>query len=105
MRKSMSMGAAVALLVLAGSAHAAEISGRIENMDLTRNTFSVGDHVFQWSSMNSLGPRLKDLQEGEQVTVRYDRNQDGTNDVARLEEQNPGAAPAEVVEEIVIEEE
>jgi predicted porin len=56
MRKSMSMAAAVALLVLAGSAHAAEISGRIENMDLTRNTFSVGDHVFQWSSMNSLGP-------------------------------------------------
>jgi predicted porin len=47
MRKSMSMAAAVALLVLAGSAHAAEISGRIENIDLTRNTFSVGDHYFQ----------------------------------------------------------
>jgi predicted porin len=103
MRKSMSMAAAVALLVLAGSAHAAEISGRIENIDLTRNTFSVGDHYFQWSSMNSLGPRLNDLQNGEQVTVRYDRNQDGTNDVARLDAQQP-VAPAEVVLEVVTEE-
>jgi hypothetical protein len=53
--------------------------------------------------MNSLGPRLNDLQDGEQVTVRYDRNQDGTNDVARLDAQQP-VAPAEVVLEIVTEE-
>jgi hypothetical protein len=103
MRKSMSIAAAAALLVLAGSAHAAEISGTIENIDLIRNTFSVGDHVFQWSSMNSLGPRLKDLEEGERVTVMYDRNQDGTNDVVRLEEPKP-VAPAEVVLEIRTEE-
>jgi glycosidase len=80
MRKSMSLAAAAALLVLAGSAHADEISGEIHNIDLTRNTFAVGDDVFQWSSMNSLGPKLEDLMEGQPVTVVYDPNQDGTND-------------------------
>jgi hypothetical protein len=84
MRKSMSMAAAAALLVLAGSAHAAEISGRIDNIDLARNTFSVGDHVFQWSSMNSIGPKLQDLEEGQPVTVVYGSNQDGTNDVVDI---------------------
>jgi hypothetical protein len=98
MRKSMSMAAAAALLVLAGSAHADEISGRIENIDLIRNTFSLGDHFFQWSSMNSLGPRLKDL-EGQPVTVVYFSNQDGTNDVFSLHEPKP-VAQALVVEEI-----
>jgi hypothetical protein len=89
--------------VLAGSAHADELSGRIENIDLTRNTFSVGDHFFQWSSMNSLGPRLKDLDEGERVTVMYEPNQDGTNDVVRLDEPKP-VESAEVVLELRTEE-
>jgi hypothetical protein len=103
MRKSMSIAAAAALLVLAGSAHANEISGTIENIDLTRNTFTVGDHVFQWSSMNSLGPKLQELEEGQPVTVRYEPNQDGTDDVVRLEEPKPVEA-AEVVLEIRTEE-
>ena len=99
MRKSMSIAAAVALLAVAASAHADEISGRIENIDLTRNTFTVGDHFFQWSSMNSLDPKLKDLQHGEGVTVMYEPNQDGTNDVARVDDPKP-VEPAEVVLEI-----
>jgi hypothetical protein len=53
--------------------------------------------------MNSLGPKLQELEEGQPVMVRYEPNQDGTNDVVRLEEPKPVEA-AEVVLEIRTEE-
>ncbi len=86
MGRYWSMVAAAALLALAGSAHAEQMvtSGKIHGIDPIRNTFSAGDNVVQWSSMNSLGPKLKDLKEGQPVTVVYDRNQDGTNDVVDI---------------------
>lgn len=83
MRKFLPMIAAAVLVTLAQSAHAEidEVSGKIHNIDLIRNTFSVGDKSFQWSSMNSMGVQLKQLEAGDQVKVVYDTNQDGTNDV------------------------
>ena len=74
MRKFLPIAAAAALLLLAGSAHADEFSGTIHNIDLTNSTFSVGDQVFQWSSANSLGPKLKGLKEGDRVKVMYEPN-------------------------------
>jgi hypothetical protein len=84
MRKMMGIATVAALAFTAGVALADEASGKIEKIDLSANTFMVGDHEFQWSSENSLGPKLKELKEGDQVKVMYEPNQTGPADVMEI---------------------
>jgi hypothetical protein len=88
MRKFVPMIAAAVLVMLAQSAYASVISGKIHNIDTVRNTFAVGDKYFQWSAANSVGARLKDLREGERVRIVYEANQDGHNDVQEMRVQH-----------------
>jgi hypothetical protein len=87
MRRIMGVVVASALAFMAGSVLADEVAGKIENIDLTKNTFQVGDKTFQWSSMNTLGVKLDELEDGEDVKVMYDMNADGTNTVTQLEKE------------------
>ena len=84
MRKMLGIATFAALAFTAGVALADEASGKIEKIDLTSNTFMIGDHLFQWSSENSLGPKLKELKEGDEVKVMYESNQTGPADVQEI---------------------
>lgn len=84
MRRLVGVAAAAAVLVLAQTASADEASGEITNIDTVKNTFSVGDKTFQWSSQNSMGTKLDEVEEGDAVKVMYDMNSDGTNTVTQL---------------------
>ena len=53
-----------------------------------RNTFDVGDKYFRWSSSTSRGVRLADLRDGQPVTVRYQAQQKGYNDVEDMRVQH-----------------
>jgi hypothetical protein len=72
MYRMLGMAAAAALIFSASTAQAEEVTGAVENIDLTRNTFSVGDKVFTASPANTVGPTLEELKEGDQVTVFYE---------------------------------
>ena len=72
MYRMLGMAAAAALIFSASTAQAEEVTGAVENIDLTRNTFSVGDKVFTASPMNTVGPDLEELKEGDQVTVSFE---------------------------------
>lgn len=84
MRKMMGIAAVAALAFTAGVALADEATGKIEKIDLSTNTFTIGDQTFQWSSDNSLGPKLKELKEGDEVKVMYEPNQSGNPDVMEI---------------------
>jgi hypothetical protein len=84
MRRLLGIVTAAGLALGAGVALADEASGKIENIDLQGNKFKVGDQEFQWSSENSLGAKLDELKDGDQVKVMYEPNQDGTNDVMEI---------------------
>ena len=84
MRRLVGVAAAAAVLVPAQTASADEASGEITNIDTVKNTFSVGDKTFQWSSQNSMGTKLDEVEEGDTVKVMYDMNSDGTNTVTQL---------------------
>ena len=58
--------------------------GTIESINLTANTFNVGDKAYQWSSMNSIGPDLQDLNEGDEVKINYSTTHSGKNTVQRI---------------------
>jgi hypothetical protein len=73
-RRMLGVVTAAALALGAGVALADEAKGKIENIDLTSNTFQIGDQHFQWSSENSLGEKLKDLKDGDEVKVMYEPN-------------------------------
>ena len=45
----------------------------------------MGDKTFQWSSSNSMGVKLEELKEGDQVKINFEPNQDGTNSVQSIE--------------------
>jgi hypothetical protein len=84
MRRLLGIVTAAGLALGAGVALADEASGKIENIDLQGNKFKVGDQEFQWSSENSLGAKLDELKDGDQVKVMYEPNSDGTNDVMEI---------------------
>ncbi len=71
MRKFLGVGAAAALALMAHVASADEVKGQISNINLTANTFMVGDKVFSASPSNTVGTKLSDLKEGDEVTVTY----------------------------------
>jgi hypothetical protein len=70
-RQGAAAAAGAAMLLLAQGASADVAEGTIESINLLRNTFVIGDQIFNWSSMNSMGPDLQDLHNGDEVNVRY----------------------------------
>ncbi len=84
MRKLLGIATVAALALGAGVALADEAKGKIENIDLTNNRFELGGQTFQVSSENTMGDKLKDLKEGDEVKVMYEPNQQGPADVMSL---------------------
>jgi hypothetical protein len=84
MRRMLGVVTAAALAFTAGVALADEAKGKIENIDQTTNTLTVGTQTFQWSSENSLGVKLKDLKEGDMVKIMYEPNQSKIPDVQEI---------------------
>jgi alcohol dehydrogenase (cytochrome c) len=76
--------AAVAVALWAPGATADIAEGTIDSINRTANTLNVGDKTFQWSSMNSVGPALQDLKEGDGVNIRFIPTQGGKNVVQRI---------------------
>lgn len=71
MQKILGFAAASALVLIAHGASADEVTGAISNIDLTANTFMVGDRTYAASPENTVGDKLSDLQEGDQITVEF----------------------------------
>jgi hypothetical protein len=71
MRKFLGVGAAAALALMAHVAAADSVKGPISNINLTANTFMVGDKSFSAAPANTVGTKLSDLKEGDMVTVNY----------------------------------
>jgi hypothetical protein len=63
----MAIGAVLALT--AGGALADEVTGTVQNIDLTRNTFQVEGKTFTASPTNTVGVKLDELKEGDKITV------------------------------------
>ena len=72
MYRMFGMAAAAALVLGAATAQAEEVTGAVENIDLTRNTFEVDGKIFTASDTNTVGPDLTELKEGEQITVFFE---------------------------------
>ena len=72
MYRMLGIAAAAVFALGTSMAQAEEVTGAVENIDLTRNTFTVGDKVFTASPMNTVGPTLEELKEGDQVTVFFE---------------------------------
>ena len=72
MYRMLGMAAAAALILGAAAAQADQVTGAVENIDLTRNTFEVEEKVFTASPSNTVGPTLEELKESDQVTVSYE---------------------------------
>jgi Cu/Ag efflux protein CusF len=69
MRRLLAIGGAVALALSAVAASADEVTGTITNIDLTANTFELEGKTFTASPTNTVGAKLSELKEGDQVTV------------------------------------
>jgi hypothetical protein len=69
MRKLLAIGGAVALGLSAMAASADELTGTISNIDLTRMTFELEGKTFTADPNNTVGAKLSDLMEGDEVTV------------------------------------
>jgi Cu/Ag efflux protein CusF len=69
MRRLLAIGGAVALALSAMAASADEVTGTITNIDLTANTFELEGKTFTASPTNTVGAKLAELKEGDQVTV------------------------------------
>ena len=72
MYRMLGMAAAAVFALGTSMAQAEEVTGAVENIDLTRNTFEVEDKVFTATPVNTVGPTLEELKEGDQVTVFYE---------------------------------
>ena len=69
MRKMLGLAAAAAMALSVSAASAAELTGTISSIDLTRNTFMMDGKTFTASPTNTVGAKLSDLQEGDTVKV------------------------------------
>jgi hypothetical protein len=69
MRRMLGVAAAAAMAFAVSAASAAELTGTISNIDLTRNTFVLDGKTFTASPTNTVGTKLSDLQEGDTVKV------------------------------------
>jgi hypothetical protein len=69
MRRMLGMAAAAALAFSVSAASAADMTGTISNIDLTRNTFMMDGKTYTASPTNTVGAKLSDLQEGDKVKI------------------------------------
>lgn len=81
MRKLLAISGAAALALSAMAASADEVEGTITNIDLTNNTFQVEGKTFTASPTNTVGDKLSDLQEGDQVKVEATDIESGTEPI------------------------
>lgn len=87
MRRLLGLAAA-ALVFMASAAIADEISGAVENLDKTANTFVVGGKPFALSSDASGDVTIDDLKDGDQVKIEYVQNQGSEpNNVMKIEKE------------------
>ena len=69
MRRMLGMATATVLGLMAGGAVADEVTGTVQNIDLTRMTFEVEGKTFTASPTNTVGVKLDELKEGDKITV------------------------------------
>ena len=69
MRAMLGMAIGAVLALTAGGALADEVTGTVQNIDLTRNTFQVEGKTFTASPTNTVGVKLDELKEGDKITV------------------------------------
>ena len=93
-RQGLAVAAAAAVCLFAQGASAATAEGTIDRINQVANTFSVGGQTYQWSSINSIGPELQDLKEGDEVKINYLSPQSGKNTVRRITLVKSAAAAA-----------
>ena len=93
-RQGLAVAAAVAVLLFAQGASADVAEGTIESINQASNTFNIGNKTYQWSSLNTVGPDLRDLNEGDEVKIRYSTTHSGKNTVQRITLVKPAAAAA-----------
>jgi Cu/Ag efflux protein CusF len=84
MRKLLGVATIAALALGASVAMADEVTGKVENIDLTTNMLTVGGKTLQWSAENSTGVKLKDLKEGDSVKVMFEPNEQKPGDVMSI---------------------
>jgi len=85
MQRILGVGAAAALVMMAGVAAADEVTGAVENIDLTAMTFQVGDKMFAASPENTVGVKLDELMDGDKVTVVYTEETSGDDPINAME--------------------
>ena len=81
MRSMLGMAAAALLALAANGAVADEVTGTVENIDLTRMTFEVEGKTFTASPTNTVGVKLDELQEGDKITVEATDIETGTQPI------------------------
>jgi len=69
MRKLLAIGGAAVLALSTMAASAEELTGKISNIDINRNTFQLEGKTFTASPTNTMGPKLSELMEGDKVTI------------------------------------
>jgi ABC-type glycerol-3-phosphate transport system substrate-binding protein len=69
MRAMLGMAIGAVLALTAGGAVADEVTGTVQNIDLTRMTFEVEGKTFTASPTNTVGVKLDELKEGDKITV------------------------------------
>jgi hypothetical protein len=69
MRRMLGVAAAAALAFSLNAASAADMTGTISSIDLTRNTFVLDGKTYAASPTNTVGAKLSDLQEGDKVKI------------------------------------
>jgi hypothetical protein len=77
MRKLLAVGGAAALAVWALGASADNITGRISNIDLTRNTFQLEGKTYTASPTNTVGVKLSQLKDGDRVRIEAEDTNSG----------------------------
>ena len=71
MQKILGIVAASALALMVSGASAGEASGSISNINLTANTFMVDGKTYTASPTNTVGAKLSDLEERDNVRVQF----------------------------------
>ena len=77
MRRMLPLIAASGLVLGAAVAHADEVTGIVKNVDPTRNTFEVKGTTFVADANNTVGTPLNQIEEGDKVTVFYQKSTEG----------------------------
>ena len=71
MRLMKSAAVAGILACMIGAAKADEVVGRIDDINLIRNTITVGDKIFAMSPQNTVGSPIGELKKGDRVRIFY----------------------------------